>query len=138
MVPRVHGVGIPHRQAGVIGEEPEVPHAASHVMVRLRDRLAHVARVRHGELVGVLLHEIGKPVDDRLPLLEAHPRPRPLVERPPRGLDRTIGIRLAAVGDGCLWFSGEGVDVVHRRAVDRRHFLPVDDVAVEVHGSPFR
>jgi hypothetical protein len=104
---------------------------------RLSDGFAHVARVGHCQLICVLVHEVGESVQDRLPLLESHPRPRPLIEGLASSRNGAVGIRLAAACDGGPRLTREGIDVVHRRPVEGRHFLAVDDVAVELHLVPF-
>ena len=66
VVARVHGQRVGDGHLGVVGEEPEVVGRPRDVKPALRERLAHVAAVCAGELVGVGLHEITQPVQQFL------------------------------------------------------------------------
>ena len=132
--------GFPYRMAEflhrVIGEEADVEDGAGHVVVRLGDRLAHVAGVGHRELVGVLLHEISEAMHELLALVESHAGPWALVEGGAGGGDGAVRVGLTAAGNGRPLLPGVGIDIRHRGAVERGNLLAADDVTEELHGRP--
>ena len=133
VVPGVHRQGLGRRHARVVGEEADVEHRTRDVVARLGDGLAHVAGVCHGQLVRMLLHEVGEAVHELLALLVSHARPGAGLEGGLGCGDRAIGVGPATACDGGPWLARVGIDVRHRRAVEGRHFLVVDDVTVELH-----
>src|SRR6185436_21017149 len=72
------------------------------------DRRAHVEGVELRQLLEILLDEIGKLQQQRLPLEWLDLAPRPL-ERPAGGGDRTVDILDIAFGDGRQQLAGGGI-----------------------------
>ena len=68
--------------------------------------------VGEGELVGVLGHQVGQPVQQGAALGEAHPRPGPLVEGAPGRGHGAVDLGLAAQRDLGVRRAREGVDRV--------------------------
>ena len=101
---RAHGVGhlicVHEDRAldvpGGAGEEAEIVHAERDLVDGDRRGLADVPRLEPPELLGVLLHEVGEPMDERVPLVVAHRGPRTLVERLAGGSHGPVGVGLAA------------------------------------------
>ena len=121
VVTGVHRQRVGDGHLGVVGEEPEVLRGPRDIVTALRQRLAHVAAVRAGQLVGVRLHQVAQPVQQLLAAAVAHPGPGTVVKGPARATECDLRPGL----------SGPRVDRLEAGTVGRLDLLAVDDVAEE-------
>ena len=110
--------------AGVVAEA--VDHQRQVGVAALADRLAVVERLQLGQLVDVLLDQVGELVHQAAAVAGVHLAPGAGVERLAGGLDRQVdigGIPLGDLGDD---FLGRRVDRLERLAADAVAPLAVD------------
>ena len=67
---------------------------AGHVALRVADRLAAVERLERGQLVGILLDQVGQLEEQPAPIGGVHRAPRPGFQAPSRGLDGLVDVGL--------------------------------------------
>lgn len=96
----------------MVGEEPEVHCRTRDVVAGLGDRLAHIAGVGQGKLVGVLFEQVGKPVEQSSPLRETHMGPGAFVEGAAGGGHGGVSLRPTPQGDVSPWLTCPGIDGV--------------------------
>jgi hypothetical protein len=72
-------------------------------------RRAHVERIEQGEILDLLLQQIGEPEQDGLAFGGQNPPPGAFVERPPRRPDGKVDVLCVALGDFGQQFAGRWV-----------------------------
>src|SRR5208337_1416329 len=112
--------------AGVIAEA--VDHERQVDVAALGDWLAVVKGLELGQLVDVLLGQVGEPVHQAAAIAGVHLAPGALavVERLPRGLDREVDVGGVAHGDFGDDLLGRGVDGLECLATDTVSQLAID------------
>jgi hypothetical protein len=110
------------------GEEADVVRADRHLVARVRQRLAHVLRLDPGQLLAVLVQQVGQ-LEQHLGAL-AGCRLAPLRPRLPGGLDRAVDVRLRPLRHRGDRFTGGGVQDLGGLALDGVDPLAADKVLV--------
>ena len=126
-----------------VGEEPEVLGRAAGLAERLGDRQAGVEALELGEPGVARLDDVGDAVQDPRALARQHPRPRALLERPPRRRDGPVDVRRLARCGVQVRLVRHRVEDLERRTVRGVDVLAADVVLEAVgevggHGSPLR
>ena len=78
------------RESGVI---PEAPRRIRHVVARFAQRLAVIERIATDKFLRVRVDQVRQLEEERRPLRPRRPRPRTLVERRARHVDRRLHVR---------------------------------------------
>ena len=92
-----------------------------------RDGLAAVERLQRGQLLGVLLDEVGELEQQPAAVGGVHRRPRAGLQRLAGGLDGPVDVGGGRLGDLGDRLAGGGVDGVERAALGRIDPLVVDE-----------
>jgi len=108
------------------GEEPDVVGRDRHLVARVRQRLADVARLELREFLGVLVDQVGQ-LEQHLRAL-ARRRVAPLLVRLLRGFHRAVDVRLRPARNLRDRLARRGIDHLHRPALGRVDPLTADEV----------
>lgn len=114
----VRGLGIP---------ADRVEHVRQVELAAVGDRLAGIDRLGDGELIRVLLDEVGEREEHALAVCRVDPAPVALVERRPGGGDSTVHIGLTAGRDVGDDLTRRGRETLEGRSVDG-----IDECAVDI------